>query len=35
LVVAASALEPMDRKLTLHGATMESLKALPNFTFNS
>jgi PRC-barrel domain len=35
VVVAASALELMDTKLTLHGATKESLKALPNFTFAS
>lgn len=35
VVVAASALEMVDKKLTLHGATKESLKALPNFTFAS
>ncbi len=35
VVVAASALELIDKKLTLHGATKESLKALPNFTFAS
>lgn len=35
VVVAASALELIDTKLTLHGATKESLKALPNFTFAS
>lgn len=35
VVVAASALELMSKKLTLHGATKESLKALPNFTFAS
>lgn len=35
VVVAASALELMDMKLTLHGATEESLRALPNFTFAS
>jgi sporulation protein YlmC with PRC-barrel domain len=33
VVVAASALELVDKKLTLHGATKETLKALPNFTF--
>ncbi len=33
VVVAASALELVTAKLTLHGATKESLKALPNFTF--
>lgn len=33
VVVAASALELITTKLTLHGATKESLKALPNFTF--
>ncbi len=35
VVVAASALELMGKKFTLHGATQESLKALPNFTFAS
>ena len=35
VVVPASALELMGKKLTLHGATKESLKALPNFTFAS
>lgn len=35
VVVAASAMELVDKKLTLHGATKESLKALPNFTFAS
>jgi hypothetical protein len=35
VVVPASALELLDGKLTLHGATKESLKALPNFTFAS
>jgi len=35
VVVAASALELADKKLTLHGATVESLKALQNFTFAS
>lgn len=35
VVVAASALELIDKKLTLHGATKESLKALPNFEFAS
>ena len=35
VVVAASALELIDTKLTLHGATKELLKALPNFTFAS
>ncbi|WP_181443885.1 PRC-barrel domain-containing protein (plasmid) [Rhodobacter capsulatus] len=35
VVVAGSALELMGKKLTLHGATKESLKALPNFTFGS
>jgi hypothetical protein len=35
VVVAGSALELMDKKLTLHGATKESLKALPNFEFGS
>ncbi len=35
VVVAASALELMGEKLTLHGATTESLKALPNYTFTS
>ena len=35
VVVAASALELVGKKLTLHGATKESLKALPNFTFAS
>jgi sporulation protein YlmC with PRC-barrel domain len=33
VVVAASAMQLVDKKLTLHGATKESLKALPNFTF--
>lgn len=35
VVVAASALELVGKKLTLHGATKESLKALPNFVFAS
>lgn len=35
VVVAASSLELVDKKLTLHGATKESLKALPNFEFAS
>jgi sporulation protein YlmC with PRC-barrel domain len=35
VVVAATALELLGDKLTLHGATKESLKALPNFTFAS
>lgn len=35
VVVPASALELIDKKLTLHGATKESLKALPNFEFAS
>jgi sporulation protein YlmC with PRC-barrel domain len=35
VVVPASALELIDKKLTLHGATQESLKALPNFDFAS
>ena len=35
VVVAASAMELMNKKLILHGATKESLKALPNFTFAS
>jgi sporulation protein YlmC with PRC-barrel domain len=35
VVVPASALELMGEKLTLHGATKDSLKALPNFTFAS
>ncbi|TKD15703.1 PRC-barrel domain containing protein [Rhodobacter capsulatus] len=35
VVVAGSALQLMGKKLTLHGATKESLKALPNFTFGS
>jgi hypothetical protein len=35
VVVAASALELIDKKLTLHGATKASLKALPNFEFAS
>lgn len=35
VVVAASALELMDKKLTLHGATAATLKALPNFDFAS
>ena len=33
VVVAASSLELVGKKLTLHGATKESLKALPKFTF--
>jgi len=33
VVVAGSALELVANKLTLHGATKESLKALPDFTF--
>ena len=35
VVVTVSALELMGKKLTLHGATAESLKALPNYTFAS
>jgi sporulation protein YlmC with PRC-barrel domain len=35
VVVPASALELIDKKLTLHGASQESLKALPNFDFAS
>lgn len=35
VVVSASALELLDKKLTLHGASKESLKALPNFDFAS
>ena len=35
VVVTASALELVASKLTLHGATKESLKALPNFAFAS
>lgn len=35
VVVVASALELVGMKLTLHGATKDSLKALPNFTFAS
>jgi sporulation protein YlmC with PRC-barrel domain len=35
VVVAVSALELVGEKLTLHGATKETLKALPNFTFAS
>lgn len=35
VVVAASSLELIGKKLTLHGATKESLKALPNFEFAS
>lgn len=35
VVAAASALELIQKKLTLHGATKESLKALPNFEFAS
>ena len=35
VVVPASALELIVKKLTLHGATKESLKALPNFEFAS
>ncbi len=35
VVVPASALEMIDKKLTLHGATKESLKALPNYEFAS
>jgi sporulation protein YlmC with PRC-barrel domain len=35
VVVAVSALELVGDKLTLHGATKESLKSLPNFTFAS
>jgi sporulation protein YlmC with PRC-barrel domain len=35
VVVTASALELVDSKLTLHGASKESLKALPNFEFAS
>lgn len=31
VVVTASALELVGRKLTLHGGSKESLKALPNF----
>jgi hypothetical protein len=33
VVVAVTALESVDKKLSLHGATKETLKALPNFTF--
>lgn len=33
VVVAASALELVGEKLTLHGGTLESLKALPNFVY--
>lgn len=35
VVVEASSLEMVGDKLTLHGATKESLKALPNFEFAS
>lgn len=35
VVVAATALELIDKKLTFHGATKESPEALPNFTFAS
>lgn len=35
VVVAASGLELVDDKLVLHGASKESLKALPNYTFAS
>ncbi len=35
VVVPAAALELMGKKRTLHGATKESLKALPNFAFTS
>ena len=35
VVVPASALEMIEKKLTLHGATKESLKALPNYEFAS
>ena len=35
VVVAASALELIDKMLTVHGATKESLQALPNFEFAS
>lgn len=35
VVVAASALEFVGDKLTLHGATKASLKALPDFVFGS
>lgn len=35
VVVAASSLEMVNKKLTLHGASKESLKLLPNFTFAS
>ena len=35
VVVSTAALEMMELQLTLHGATAESLRALPNFTFAS
>lgn len=35
VVVAASSLEFVGEKLTLHGATEESLRALPDFVFGS
>jgi PRC-barrel domain len=35
VVVAASSSELVDTKLTLHGATKETLRALPNFEFAS
>lgn len=35
VAVPASALGLVGEKLTLHGATKDSLKALPNFTFES
>jgi sporulation protein YlmC with PRC-barrel domain len=35
VVVAASSLELVGKKLTLHGGTKDSLKALPNFAFAS
>lgn len=35
VVVTAGSLELMDKKLTLHGASKDSLKAMPNFEFPS
>lgn len=35
VVVPVSVMEMVDKKLTLHGATKDSLKALPNFEFAS
>ncbi|WP_075213944.1 PRC-barrel domain-containing protein [Mongoliimonas terrestris] len=35
VVVAASSMELVNKKLTLRGATIDILKALPNFTFAS